>query len=91
MNSTAALRCRQPGCSAIREEQGGPEAGLCALHRQQARVARGACLNCGAALVVTTEMNNLTGKPLLRDGELVHNYECAVGCGYTRRQRPRRK
>lgn len=90
-NSTAKLRCRQQGCPAIREEQGGPEAGLCARHRQEARVARGACLNCGAALVAAEEINQLTGRPLKRNGETVLVHTCAEGCGYSRRQRPQRK
>jgi len=82
-----ALQCRRPGCRTIAEPTTGSEAGLCARHRQQARQARGACLNCGGALEATPELNQLTGKPLRRAGVVVMVYTCAAGCGYTRRSR----
>ena len=89
--ATTVLRCGSPGCRTIAEPQGGPEVGLCARHRQEARVHRGACLNCGAALLRTPELNALTGRPLQRDGAPVYRYACAAACGYTRRTRPRRQ
>lgn len=85
-------QCTHAGCIAIAEPQAGPEAGLCARHRQAARVRRGACLNCGGALVATAELNTLTGRPLVRNGRTVYNHACAAGCGYARRDRtPRTK
>lgn len=91
MSNSTELQCRVPGCTAIKEDQDGLEVGLCALHRQEARVRRGACLNCGGDLVATEEINQLTGKPLKRDGEPVLVHTCAEGCGYSRRQRPHKK
>lgn len=86
----AAEQCTRPGCPSIREPQQGPEAGLCARHRQEARQRRGACLNCGAGLRAEPELNQLTGRPLVRDGEVVLVYTCEASCGYTRRSRPSR-
>jgi hypothetical protein len=86
--------CPVPGCLDISDpapRREGEDATLCARHRQQDRTRRGVCLNCGAPLVSTPEMNELTGRQLRRKGEPVYNLTCAEHCGYQRRTRPQRR
>jgi len=88
-----ALQCSYPGCVAIRDEAPRLEhedAQLCALHRQADRVRRGVCLNCGHVLTSVPERNELTGRQLRRDGELVSVLVCSARCGYSKRPRPPR-
>ncbi len=61
--------CSYRGCISIRDyapRRPGEDPGLCARHRQEDRVRQGACLNCGAPLLSAYEMNDLTGRPLVR-------------------------
>lgn len=84
-------RCSRPGCLYRRDEsprRPEEDASLCALHRQEDRTRRGVCLNCGAPFVLTHEINELTGRPLLRDGLPVEIRTCSDSCGYVRRARP---
>lgn len=84
------LQCSAPGCIAIRDDaprRAWEDPQLCAKHRQDARARARVCLNCAAPLVQEAELNNLTGRPLRRQGEVVLTWRCLDACGYTRRAR----
>jgi hypothetical protein len=89
---TAVLlaRCSEPGCTEAVAQDGAttPDVeGLCYLHRQRSRNARGLCPNCSTAMEREPVLNELTGQQRKdQDRQPVWRESCA-GCHYTRRAR----